>query len=1059
MKRKFLCDSFSALQTLFFLGLLLMPFAMSAQNNITSFSGKVTDANSGIPLVGVSVMVEGTTYGATTDFDGTYTFSATLESGSYTLKAQYLGYSSKSQTVDVSSSVSTVTADFQLKEDLLSLDEVVVTGTAGNVSRRQLGNAVGTIKAESIANTGSSNPLSAISGKVAGAIVTQNSGDPAGGFSVRLRGISTINGSSEPLYVIDGVIVDNSSQNVINLNADAMGTNFQAGQNRLVDINPDDIESIEILNGAAAAAIYGSLASNGVVQIITKKGKAGDARVSFSTGTSTSWVRKRLDFNDFPERFGYPGDERLTTTGDRLTTIADLRSADDRAALPGTGPAALAGRPLVENTYGVTRYDYQDVIFRDLAFGTDNNFSITGGNEKSQYYFSTNYNRNQGIIDDTYFQNYGARLNISHELTDNLSVSAGLNYANSTSEDKPNGNNFFSPISSIFITDNVWNAEERDELGNLLPVEPVRLNPATIIQTYDITQETNRIIANGTINYSPLENLNLRYTIGQDTYSLKGNTFQPRVPYAGVSSAFFPDGYAAVATSSFLSRTSDFLADYKVDLTEAFTLTSTVGGQYLYRRTESTRAEGRDLQSGVQTINGAQNLFNPPSESRSEFALWGGFIQENLSWDNKVYLTLSARVDGASSFGEDERNQFYPKASTSIILSDFDFWNEDSFWNTLKLRASYGEAGNLTAIGPYSRFTNASPVILAGLGGFVPQSSLGDEGISPERMKEFEAGADLSFFNGRLAIQGTYYTQDIEDLILNIGIAPSQGGTSILTNVGTMKNHGVEFLVSGSPVKTADFSWDATFSFNTFNNEVNNANTGRLGAPIRGGGGTQSLIDGEPLGVFVGTFFARNEDGSLLLSPEGLPQVERGDDTTGEIQRDANGQPTGTPLRKILGNPNPEYTASFINELNWKRWSFRMQFDAVGGYDVYNWNSITGNNVGAGPLAEAELRGEVPRGWVAAIGGFIGPRIQEFHVEDGSFVKLRELQLSYDFGDTGFAENLNVSLIGRNLVSFDDYSGFDPETNSAGQSNLVRGDDFGNVPIPASLQLRLSASF
>lgn len=1035
--------------------LLLLPLVMSAQTNLVSISGNVTDANSGTPLVGVSVVVSGTTYGTTTDFDGNYAFTANLATGSYTLEAMYLGFTTTTSVIEVGTQ-STFAVDFQLKEDLLNLDEIVVTGTAGNVSRRQLGNAVGSIKAASIANTGSTNALSSISGKVLGAQVTQNSGDPAGGFSVRLRGTSTISGSSEPLYIIDGVIVDNSSQNVINLNADAMGTSFQAGQNRLVDLNPNDIESIEVLNGASAAAIYGSLASNGVVQIITKKGKSGEPRVSFSTGYSASYVRKRLDFNDYPERFGIPGDERLSTTGDRLTMIANLRG--DRGTNPGTGPDGLGG-PLDETTYAVTRYDYQDGVFRDIASGTDNNFSINGGSENTQYFFSTNYIYNQGIIDDTHFQKYGSRLNLTHNFSDKFNISTGLTYTNSSSEDKPNGNNFFSPISTMIITDNVWNFTERDELGNLLPVEQQRVNPLTVIETFEITQETNRVIANATANYNPIENLDLKYTFGIDTYSLKGNTLQPRIPYGPVAASFFPDGYASVATSNVMNRTNDFAAKYKWDISDAFTSTTTVGGQYLYTKSESTLAQGRDLQDFVMTIDGAKNFFSNPTESRSEFSLWGYYLQENLSFDNKIYLTLAGRFDGASSFGSDQRNQFYPKVSTSIILSDFDFWNKDSFWNTLKLRGSFGEAGNLTAIGPYSRLTNADPVLLGAYGGFVPSAAQADENIAPERMREFEAGADMSFLNGRLALQATYYKQDIEDLILRVGTAPSSGGSSILKNIGTMKNNGLEFLINGVPVQTADFSWNASFSLSTFNNEVNDIGGGRAGVALRGGGGTQSAIDGEPLGVFFGTYFARNDDGSYLLDAEGLPQVERGDDITGEVMRDASGQPMGDPLRKILGDPNPDYSASFINEMKYKNLTFRVQFDALGGFDVYNWNSITGNNVGNGQLAEAELRGEVPRGWVAAIGGFRGPRIQEFHVEDGSFIKLRELLIGYDFKNLSFTDNLNLSLIGRNLISFDDYSGFDPETNSAGQSNRVRGDDFGNVPIPASFLLRLTASF
>jgi hypothetical protein len=213
------------------------------------------------------------------------------------------------------------------------------------------------------------------------------------------------------------------------------------------------------------------------------------------------------------------------------------------------------------------------------------------------------------------------------------------------------------------------------------------------------------------------------------------------------------------------------------------------------------------------------------------------------------------------------------------------------------------------------------------------------------------------------------------------------------------------------------------------------------------------------LGVFYGVYYARNADGSLLLSPLGLPQVERGNDLTGEVQRDGNGQPTGTPIRKVLGRSAPTYSSSFINDFSYKRFSLRIQFDAIGGFDVYNWNSITSNNVGASPLAEQELRGELPRGWVAAIGGFIGPRIQEQHVEKGDFIKLREVSLTYSLGRIKMFNDLSISLVGRNIFSIDDYSGYDPETNSAGQSTRVRGDDFGTVPIPRMYQLKVTASF
>ncbi|MDE0471993.1 MAG: SusC/RagA family TonB-linked outer membrane protein, partial [Ekhidna sp.] len=1016
-------------------------------------SGTITDTNGG-PVIGATVRINGTTFGGVTDVDGAYSFSADLDPGEYTILISSIGYSSERITISLTE-VEKITRNVVLAIDILNLDEVVVTGSSVATERKSLGNAINTVSASEIEYTGSGNPLAALSGRVLGAQITQNQGNAGGGFSVRLRGASTINGSSEPLYIVDGVIVDNSSQNVINLNADAQGTNFEAGQNRLVDINPNDIERIEVINGAAAAAIYGSRASNGVVQIFTKRGAAGVPKVTVSTGFSASSVRKRLEFNSFSRRFGIRGSDRLGTTQDRLTTIADLRSVADRAANPGTGPAALAGRPLVEETYDVTRYDYQDLIFQ-TAIGTDNYISIRGGTQNTKYFGSASYSFNEGIIANTDFQKYGGRLRIEQTFDNALKVSAGLVYNNSFSNDRPNGNNFFSPISTLNIIDNVWNAEERDQNGNLLGVEPVRLNPLSVIEGYDITQETNRVITDFQLNYNPSENWSFNYVIGFDTYSLVGNTFQSRIPYTPVAGPFFPDGYASVATSNIFQVNHDINAIFSKSF-GALTSTTTIGGQLQYDKSTFSAIEGRDLSAFVTTTEAINNQFNLPRESRSERSIWGYFIQETIGYKDFAFITASGRIDGASSFGEDERNQFYPKVSGSLLLSELAGLEESG--NTFRLRASWGKAGNLTAIGAFSRNTVYSPVSLTGRGGFIKSRNLGDPGIKPEVMTELEAGADLAFFQGRLGIQFSYYHQDIEDLIIARNLAPTQGGASVLTNIGNMTNEGIELRLSATPVKTSDFQWDASVLFNTFNNKVRGIGGGRAGVTLRGGGGAQSAIDGEALGVFFARYYARKDDGSLLLTSDGLPQVERGNDETGTPMRDDSGQPTGDPLRRILGNPNPDYTWTLVNDFKYNKLSLRVQFDAIQGFDVWNWDKITRNNVGSSKLAEQEVRGELPRGWVAAIGGFIGPRIQEEHVEDGSFIKLREVALNYDIGSVAGLENLKVTLIGRNLLSFDDYSGFDPETNSAGQSNRVRGDDFGNVPIPRMYQIKFTANF
>jgi TonB-linked SusC/RagA family outer membrane protein len=1044
----------TAQRSLLLLPLLVLSAFLQAQVRIT---GKVTGpGNTGVP--NISVVVQNTGFGASTDAGGNYSFTADLKPGTYVLEFSGVGFKTRTSTLTVSGQQA-YTVNATLVEDALGLDEVVVTGTLGRTSKRQLGNSISTISSRQLQNTGAQNLSAMLSGRVMGAQVTQNSGDPAGGISVRLRGVGSIFGSSEPLYIVDGVIIDNSSANVVNLNADAQGSRIQAGSNRLVDLNPNDIDRIEVINGAAAAAIYGSRASNGVVQIFTKKGKSGKPRISLTTSAQHNSLRRRWEMNKEPFRFGFPGDARLSTVGDRLTMIANLRS--DQATNPGTGPASLGGR-LDQNKYPVTRYDYQDVIFAP-SMGTDNHLSVSGGSDKSSYYFSSSYTRNNGIIRNTNFQRYGFKLRTDFTLSSWAKLSGGTMYSNSRSKDLPNGNNFFSPISTMTITDNVWNVKERDAAGKLMHVERLRVNPLTVIETFDIRQEINRNLSDAKLTLTPVKGLTIDLTNGFDTYSQVGNTFQPRMPYeALVAAGFFPDGYVSNATLNYFQWTGDYIASYKYDVGKNFQLNTTGGYTVQYIKNRFTAQEGRDLLPIVRTIRAAQNLFSLPQENITEQSIWGYFLQQSVNYKNKLFLTVAGRYDGSSAFGADVRSIFYPKASLSYNLSDEAFWqngNVSNWFNTVKLRSSYGRAGNLTGIGAYERFTVYQPINYTG-GGFAPLNRIGNQNVRPEIKEEIEGGADMEFLKGRLGLQFTVYRQNISDLLLPFNLAPSTGAGSILDNVGKMTNRGFELLLTATPVKKKDFRWDASFLFNHNRNKVTEVyrNATFIGFDASN---TQGVLLGYPVGVYYINYYARNNDGTLLLrnvNGFNLPQVERGDPITNQPLRDANGQPTGTPLRKVLGDPNPDFTATLSSEFSYKNWSLRMQWDGVYGFEVYNWDWITRNNVGHGPMAVKELRGELPRGWVAAVGGFIGPRIQEEHVEDGSFTKLRELAISYRINKVKFADNMTISLVGRNLLSIDRYRGFDPEINSAGQS-FVRGTDFGSFPIPRTVQLSVITNF
>ncbi len=1046
--------------------------ALYAQVDFYTIRGTVTEVGTSEPLPGVNVRIRGTTFGTATSPDGNYTFQAPVSPGTYTLEFTFVGYRQALRELTLGSD-RTVTVNAQIESDILNLDDVVVTGNSPTATRRQLGTNISVVNGADMAATPTPNPLAALSGRVMGAQVRQNSGDPAGGISVRLRGASSVTGSSDPLYIVDGVIVDNSSQNVINLSGDAMGTSFAAGQNRLVDLNAEDIERIEVLNGAAAAAIYGSRASNGVVQIFTKRGQVGRPQISYSASVTQSALRHDTYLTTHGKRFGVQGSSRLATAQDRLTILLTLGLSEAALQQQGIGFVKVgpgAGRVLVTDTYDVQRYNYWDEIF-DTAYGFEQNLSVSGGTDRTRYFASAGALRNGGIVRNTSFEKYNGRVKLDQTLASWADVSLGLAYTYSQSQDMPNGNNFFSPVSTVYIMDNVWDITERDANGNLLHGEPVRLNPLSVIETFDLSQTTNRATGNVNLNLYPVKGLTVAGIIGLDTYALEGQEFHPRVPYSGVAATFFPDGYASVAKDNVLLVNAGVTASYLRALGADIQTTTTTGYDLQYNRNNFTYAEGRDLSPFIQTIRGVTNFFNRPDEYIAERMIVGGFLQETVGWRDQVFVTVAGRIDGSSSFSEGNQQQFYPKASVSWVASEL--WKNNAGLNralsTFKLRASYGQAGNLTGIGPYDRYDNYLISTIGGLSAFNPSRSFANPDVKPERMTEIEGGFDAALLQGRLGLSLNLYQQRVRDVLLFLPVPPSVGGESIVTNLsdeGTyIQNTGVEVRLDANVLRRRGLDWNVGFLYNRNANIVR----GTEGAiALRGGDGPQYLLDGQPFGVFYGRYYARDEAGNLLLTAQGLRQPERGSpagcalaDQNPCAQRDAAGQPVGTELRRVIGSPDPLWTGAFTTDVTYKRFRLNLLLDASYGAEIYNWNRITGNNVGHGELAEMELRGEVPRGTVASVaGGVTGQRIQEEHVEDGSFLKVREVGLTYSAGRVGpWFSGATISLAARNLYSFDSYSGFDPETNSAGQSDRVRGDDFGNVPIPRTVQLRLNLRF
>jgi TonB-linked SusC/RagA family outer membrane protein len=1031
---------------------LLFAGPAHAQTRQYILSGRVTEATSDIGIPGVVVKVQNTNFAVATNGEGKYSLPANLNAGSYQVVFSSIGFKTQTKAVQLGASTQ-VSANGELTADNIGLDEVIITGTSQGTTRKQMGSYVSSVKGDDLLKAPSGNVLSSLQGKAPGAQISQNSGDPAGGMSVRLRGVSSINSGSDPLYIIDGVIVNNSTARVTNTSANYDGGgsgvggngNFVGaiGQNRMVDINPNDIERIEVLNGAAAAAIYGSRANAGVIQIFTKRGQSGKPVVSLSTGFTLSNLRKQVETNQSPVKFGGSVD---SFTQDVIQTAGS--------------PAAL-----LTNTTPVSRYNYQDYIFQS-AIGTDNTVSLAGGSDNTKFYTSLGYFSNEGIIKNTDFKRYNMRANLDQKINDWAKVTAGVNYIHSDANEKPDGNSFFSPMNSVTIIGNFHDIFTRDALGNLKSVgERGRVNPVSVIEDIKQRQTVNRVIANAKLALNPVKHLTVDYTIGVDNTIQNGTTFIPPFAY-NVSTGFYGggptldptlNGYASSASNTATLFNHELNFTYDAKLSDLLLSTTQLGGSYQYEKNNYLLSNGRGLAPFVQSVDGASTIL-PNSDRRLQQSVSGAYLQQNFKYKDHLFLTGAVRVDQSTVFGDKNRTKAYLKGNLSYVLSSADYWKDfgaSEWWDTFKLRAAYGESGNLTGIGPYDRFNEYLSGPYVGRTSLTSKPTLANVDVAPEKQTELEIGTDMSFFKNRLGLVFNWYNKKVEDLLLSVLTAPTTGYSSLLRNNGALRNKGIEVMLTGMPVATESFKWNTSFIFNRNRNKAEGSGALQListnaGAPV-------AIIDGQPVGVFYGTFFARNPDGSLLTNAAGIPQLERGiqnSSTTYTPQRGADGLPTGTTLRKVVGDPNPDYTLAFVNDFSYKKLALHVQLDASEGADVWNADWRTRQGVGNGKVAEQEQMGLLPRGYVAGVYA-----TEEWRIDDGSYVKLREISLSYNIGKLNFIQDLTINLSGRNLVSWDNYKGYDPELNSGGQSTVLRNIDFGSVPIPRTFSLGLRAKF
>ena len=982
-----------------------LPVAVLAQD-VGTVQGRVTDAASGAPVAGAQVVVEGAGVGAVTADDGRYTIART-PAGPRVVIARRIGFAQGRQPVTVAAG-QPVTADFTLRAAAVALDQVVVTGSAAPTSRRALGTSVASVDSSALRNTQAVAIDQALQGKVAGAQIVQNSGNPGGGgISVRLRGTSSFISGSDPLYVIDGVIVDNSSAQLRDLGARSNT------QNRLADINPADIERIEVIRGAAAAALYGSRANNGVVQIFTRRGRAGRPKVAFQTRYSDNRLREELPVNSYP-----------------YNAVGDT----------------------------VTRFNYQDELFRGASV-FENNLSVDGGTEQTQYYIGGSWTEEEGILRATDASRRTGRVNVTQQIFPSLRLEAGANFTNNQANLLPNGEANGVLTGFVFAP----------TTANLFPVNGVYpaatvVNPLLAIERFRYPQETNRFLGNLRARWAPLSNFNVDYTFGYDGYAQQAREFYPR--------GSFPSGQAATGLSANAIRDSRLIDQNAVATlttrpTAGVELGTSFGANYTSQEIETTTAAAFNLGPIGELVNAG--VTPAATQGLVELLTLGVYAQQTASFGNRLFLTGALRADASSTFAEDERWQLFPKASASYVLSDEAWYRESGLaqsLSSLRLRAALGYAGNQPSVlNAYSRFDEYNFVNFDAKPGLVNSTTLGNPRLRPERQREVEVGADAGLFGDRISLEGTYYDKRVSGLLFFRPVSPSTGYSRQFFDIGAMTNKGLELLARTVNLDGQRLRWESTFTYTRNRNRVDEltipAFTSASGYPNR-------IQEGEPAGIFYGAYAMKNcQTGAPLTDSLGRLRISTGLPSpateTGRAAREAlsGGACNNETLRK-LGDPNPSWLGSVLNEFRvGSNARLRVLFDGSFGNDVMNLTRRIQDLSSASNSLEAE-RELLPYGDPRKLPpGYLFSRFNIFeqYVEDGSFVKLRELALSYTLNvpqlRSALPQGIDLTLAGRNLFVWTDYTGYDPEANFLGQNPAIttgtaadRGFDFASYPIP-----------
>lgn len=1039
---------------LFFVALTLL-FSINLFSQENTVTGKVVDEN-GVPMIGVTIQLDGTNTGTTTDFDGMYSINA---SQGNTLIFSFIGY------VTQKLAVTGATLNVTMQPDENALNEVVVTAFGIERETRSLGYSVTKVEAEDINLAGNTNALAGIQGRVAGVQISQTSGSSGGGVDILIRGMTSINPNrnNQPLIVIDGLAMDNSTvSGDVRPSSGSNSPNSSeqfAFTNRAADLNPEDIESYNVLKGAAATALYGVRAANGAIIITTKKGKAGEAKFNVSASTSFK------DIVTTPElqktyREGFSGEPRTLYTPETETGFTRLGGT----SFYSWGPRYSDDSFTFENGTTVDLSDDRFYSPYDLfrtGVLTQVDFNVSGATERLNYYFSVGNDSEEGVLPNTYYDKTNLRLKAGFKATDNFEITSSIAYANSGGARGNGGDkSVFSSLSyfsGTFPINDYQNADGSQRNYSFGIID----NPRYLLEKSPLLDDVNRWIGNVNFNWRPYDWMNVTYAAQVDNYSDRRNRFV--VPDLDVGSQV--GGFVLEQNNDFLGLESNFLVNMNKDWSDDFGTSLTLGNQITDTKFDYAYVRGETLNvPGINDISNTTNIFG--NKTVEQIRNVGVFGELKMDYRDQLFLTVTGRNDWVSTLPQDKRSFFYPSVSLA-----YDFKNlldpDSDFLTFSKLRASWAEVGKGPGFGEGgSYFSSNGNFPFNGTGGYSQNTRIGDANLMPESNKSFEVGADLRFFSNKLRFDYAYYQTRVDDQIFTVGTAYSAGLSGIVRNAGDFKTSGHELLVSYDIFNNEDFKWETFVNFSTNKGEVlalPDDIESLVFADSGFAGVTSEIREGDDLGSLYG-YTWRYENGQRYIGPDGLPVIE-----------------TDVEDRKLVGNAFPDFIASFGQNINYKGIQFDVLLEWKEGGDLYDSGRRNAIRNGLPLITEFRdvttvLEGVMDDG----NGGFTANtqevlidqnyyrnsnaynRASEILVQDASWVKLRNISIGYDFAkyvNMFDLDRLSLTASGQNILIWTPYDGFDPEGNQYSAASNVYGFTGLSTPLPRIYSLGLKIGF